>query len=63
MCKMNFQPIYENSCPCGTCSEYLNSCKPIVINSFIFGECDSCYCEFCSYYIDCAIADVHEKYT
>lgn len=48
MCMMNFQPINEDSCPCGSCVEYLNTCKPIVIDSFIFGECDICFCEFCS---------------
>ena len=48
MCMMNYQPINEYCCPCGNCPEYLSTCKPIVINSFIFGECDLCYCEFCN---------------
>lgn len=46
MCIKNNQPVSESS-PCGRCPEYLNTCKPIVINSIIAGECDLCYCEFC----------------
>lgn len=57
MCLMNQKPvIYE---PCSHCPEYLNSCMPIVVNSFIFGECDqNCYCSWCSCYDEC-IALIH----
>jgi len=53
MCLKNNQPVNEYCCPCGTCAEFLNSCMPVVINGFIFGECDLCYCEFCNYYSTC----------
>ncbi len=47
MCKMNYQPVCEYNTPCGHCADYLNVCMPVVINGFIFGECDHSYCEFC----------------
>lgn len=49
---MNNQPVGEYNSPCGSCPEYLNSCMPIVRNSFLI-ECDLCYCEWCSCYDDC----------
>lgn len=52
MCMMNYQPVNEYCCPCGRCIELYNSCFPVVIDHFIFGECDIHYCEFCDE--DCA---------
>ena len=38
MCLMDNKPV---GCrPCRRCPEYLNSCMPLVINGFIYGECD-----------------------
>ena len=48
MCKMNFMPIDESICPCGKCEVYLLACKPMVIDGFIYGECDECYCPYCN---------------
>ena len=53
MCLMNQQPISGYNSPCGQCPEYLNTCLPIVISGYLWGECDQCYCEFCSYYEEC----------
>jgi hypothetical protein len=53
MCLRNHQPVDEYSSPCGSCPEYLTSCMPVIIDSFVFGECDICYCEFCSCYGTC----------
>lgn len=52
MCMMNYQYVSEYNSPCGSCSEYLNSCMPIVTNGFLI-ECDLCYCEWCSCYYAC----------
>lgn len=41
MCMMNYQSVSEYNSPCGSCSEYLNSCMPIVTNGFLI-ECDLC---------------------
>ena len=53
MCMMNNQPVNAYNTPCSHCVEYLTTCMPVIINGFIFGECDLCYCEFCSNYGDC----------
>lgn len=53
MCMKNYQPVSEYNSPCGTCPEYLNSCMPVIVEGYIFGECDLSYCEFCSYYAEC----------
>lgn len=54
MCMKNNQPVSELCSPCGRCLEYLNTCKPIVINGIIAGECDNYYyCDWCSYYDEC----------
>jgi len=53
MCLKNNQPVNEYCCPCGRCPEFLNSCMPVIINGYVFGECDLCYCEFCHYYGFC----------
>lgn len=47
MCVMNHQPVNSCCSPCAACPEYLASCKPLIIDGFIYGECDMCYCEFC----------------
>ncbi len=47
MCLINNQPVDGFCSPCGRCPEFLGTCMPLVINGFIFGECDLCYCEFC----------------
>ena len=57
MCMMNLKPVDEHSCPCSNCPEYLNSCMPIIVNGFIFGECDLYYCEFCSSYEECTATE------
>lgn len=49
MCMMNYQPVSTYCSPCGRCSEYLTSCSPVIVNGFVFGECDLVACEFCSY--------------
>ena len=52
MCMMNQKPVIY--APCSHCPEYLNSCMPLVMNGFIFGECDNySYCEFCGCYEEC----------
>lgn len=48
MCLMNNQPINGGCNPCSRCSDYLNTCMPVIINGYIFEECDLCYCEWCS---------------
>lgn len=55
MCFKNNQPVNEYSCPCGTCTDYLAICMPIIIEGLIIGECDLCYCEYCSYYEECPV--------
>lgn len=47
MCLRNNQPVNEYQSPCGSCSEYLNSCMPVIVKGYIFGECDLVACEFC----------------
>ena len=47
MCMMNYQPVNEYYAPCGKCDDYLCTCKPIILDGFIFGECDFSACEFC----------------
>ena len=49
MCMMNNQPVSTYCSPCVKCPEYLNSCLPVIINGFIYGECDFVACEFCNY--------------
>lgn len=52
MCLMNQKPVIY--APCNRCPEFLNSCMPVVVGSYIWGECDDfSYCEFCSYYEEC----------
>lgn len=53
MCMMNYQPVNEYNSPCGSCSEYLNSCMPVIIEGFLYGECDQNYCEWCCCYDEC----------
>lgn len=53
LCLMNNQPVNEYCSPCGKCPDYLNSCMPIVINGYIFGECDLVACEFCDFEEEC----------
>ena len=52
MCLMDNKPV---GCrPCRRCPEYLYSCMPLVMNGFIYGECDDySYCEFCNCYEEC----------
>lgn len=51
MCLMNQKPVvYE---PCIHCPEYLNNCMPIIVEGFIFGECDQNYCGWCCFYEEC----------
>lgn len=47
MCMMNYQPVNEYYAPCGRCADYLCTCKPVIINGLVFGECDFSACEFC----------------
>ena len=53
MCMMNGKPVGEYNSPCGHCPEYLCTCSPLVMEGYIFGECDLCYCEFCPCYDEC----------
>lgn len=48
MCQMNNHLVSKYGTPCSSCPEYLNTCRPIVVNGYVFGECDQCFCEFCS---------------
>ncbi len=47
MCMKNNQSVNELCSPCGRCPEFLNSCKPLIVGGYVFGECDMNYCEFC----------------
>ncbi len=51
MCLMNQKPVVY--APCNRCPEFLNSCMPIVVGGFLWGECDQSYCEWCGYYGEC----------
>ena len=53
MCLKNYQPVEEHYSPCSNCKEYLTTCMPIIIDGFIYGECDIFYCEWCIYYNEC----------
>lgn len=53
MCLRNNQSVNEYSSPCGRCPEYLNSCMPVIVEGYIFGECDLYYCEFCELFNKC----------
>ena len=61
MCMMNNQSVGEYNSPCGSCPEYLNSCMPVIINGFIFGECDLYYCEFCHCNENCMNGGVNDE--
>lgn len=54
MCMKNFQPVNGYCSPCSNCSEFLTTCMPVVIDGFLFGECDMYFCEFCNYYEECS---------
>ena len=58
MCLMNQKPVDEFYSPCKTCPEYLNSCMPVVIGGYLWGECDQSYCEWCRYYEECYTRNV-----
>lgn len=52
MCMMNQKPVYY--APCNRCPEFLTTCMPLILNGFIYGECDDfSYCEFCGCYEEC----------
>lgn len=51
MCLMNQKPVIY--APCNRCPEFLNSCMPVVVGGYLWGECDLCYCEWCGYYGKC----------
>lgn len=51
MCLMNQKPVIY--APCNCCPEFLNSCMPVVVGGYLWGECDLCYCEWCGYYEKC----------
>ena len=61
MCMMNNMPVNAYHIPCNHCVEYLNTCMPVIINGFIFEECDLCYCEFCPYYKNCMNGGVDDE--
>lgn len=61
MCMMNNMPVNAYHTPCNHCVEYLNTCMPVIINGFIFGECDLCYCEFCPCYENCMNGGVDDE--
>ena len=51
MCLMNQKPVIH--APCNRCPEFLNSCMPLILDGYLHGECDQCYCEFCGCYEEC----------
>lgn len=51
MCMRNYEPV--SGSPCCGCPDYLCTCMPIVMNGFIYGECDTDYCCYCPDYSDC----------
>lgn len=51
MCLMNQKPVIY--APCNRCPEFLNSCMPVVVGGYLWGECDLCYCEWCGCYEKC----------
>jgi len=54
MCLMDGKSVTpEMDCYCRRCSLYLETCKPIVFNGFIFGECDRDFCDECQSYEKC----------
>ncbi len=48
MCLKNNQPVNEYHSPYGSCPEYLNTCMPVIMNGYIFGEYDCFYSEWCT---------------
>ena len=63
MCMMNGKPVCEYHSPCGNCPDYLCTCMPIVVEGFLFGECDTSYCEYCDCYDECMFSSniIEEK--
>lgn len=56
MCLMHRKPVVY--APCNHCPEFLNSCMPLILDGFIFGECDDfSYCEWCAFYGECTTAE------
>lgn len=56
MCLLHRKPVVY--APCNRCPEFLNSCMPLILDGFIFGECDDfSYCEWCAYYGECTAAE------
>lgn len=47
MCRMDGQPVDEFKSPCGSCPDYLSTCMPVIVDGFVYGECDFSACEFC----------------
>ena len=47
MCMKNYQPLCIYYAPCKNCPDYLETCQQIIIDGFVFGECDFVACEFC----------------
>ncbi len=62
MCLKANHPVEAYNNPCSTCPDYLNSCMPVIIGGFVFGECDFCYCEFCNCYEECMSARFDTSY-
>jgi len=58
-CLMNGMPVTEYNSPCGGCSLYLHTCRPVIFNGYLSGaECDLCACEWCGYYEECYTRNV-----
>ena len=47
MCMKNSQALCVYYAPCRNCPDYLEICQPVIIDGFVFGECDLIACEFC----------------
>lgn len=53
MCKFQGKPVGEYCSCCRECSLYLNTCIPVVIGSYVAGECDFDFCGYCPCYEEC----------
>lgn len=53
-CKLQKKPVSEDmNAQCSRCTEYLTSCMPVIIDGYLYGECDESYCSNCAYNGEC----------
>ena len=58
-CLMNGTPVSEYNSPCGSCCEYLHTCRPVIFNGYLSGaECDLNACEWCEIFEKCYTRNV-----